>query len=77
MYFSEKKIEMDRVSCTCAMLHPLLYSHDDPLISFFSKDVIFQGLGYTVIRQGPVAMLAPGTQEFLKALRPVKEMLSR
>lgn len=59
---------MDRVSCTWAMLYPLLYSHDDPLISpFFSKDVIFQGVGYTSGTSGNAGSWYPGVLEGTKA----------
>lgn len=63
------------VFCTNIILHPLLYNHDFPLISAsFLKHVIFQELGYT---PRTMAILVPIIQETLKALRLVREMLSR
>lgn len=64
-----KKFGMDRVFCIHAVLHSLEYNNG--FLFFFSKILVFRDL---VILQEPVVILAPDSQEALKAPRPVTGM---
>lgn len=68
MYFREKKWDIERSSCVCGILHPLLNNHDVPQISSsFSKNVPSQGLSCTSGTGGDVGSRYPGGLEGTEA----------